>query len=532
MVHGIIVTENAFLESDVGVVRGTGAHRIASHLRNHGYRIEVVDFCLRWSSDQLLALCENLVGTDTFFLGVGSNLFTMDHKLLNFLTEFRQRWPNIKLILGGNNLLSQDVSNFDYLVEGYAEQAMPVLLDWLQGRCSDAPVFSNISPSVPLIDAVKDYGHYSTSDLTIRYLATDMVRPDEALSIETARGCVFKCAFCTYPLIGKKKFDYMRDPDTIVAELETNYREWGTKLYIISEDTFNDRIEKLEILADAIDRLSFQPEFVTYARADLVFAQPQSMDLFKRIGIRGVHFGIETFTKSAGKLIGKGSDPDRLQEGLLTWKQRMPEVQTHCSMIMGLPGDDPELHAVYRDWFETSGIEFYKWSPLWITNTEKTLHVSKFSQEYRLHGLVPMTDDEIEREVAINHEQGIYAVKWERKLDYKHQDKILYWKNVRTGYNYFSALRDAMKMNALSKKRKVGPWSMFQWAGLGYSLDEMQTWGWHDVKPHVPEAEMQQRARDIIANYIDKKINFDYQNFYQQPVMGHSGDSERVQNAG
>jgi len=300
MIHGIIITENAFMESDVGVVRGTGAHRIATHLREHGYCIEVVDFCLRWPTEQLLTLCERLIGSDTIFLGVGSNLFTIDSRLSDFLSQFRQRWPRVKLILGGNNLLSQDVANFDYLVEGYAEQAMPALLNWLQGRTDQAPVFSDISPDVPLIDAVKHYGQYSTTDLSIKYLDSDFVSANESLSIETSRGCVFKCAFCTYPLIGKKKFDYMRDPATIVAELEENHSRWGTKLYIISEDTFNDRIEKLEILADAIDGLSFQPQFVTYARADLVFAQPRSMDLFKRIGVRGVHFGIETFTRSAG----------------------------------------------------------------------------------------------------------------------------------------------------------------------------------------------------------------------------------------
>jgi hypothetical protein len=515
MVHGIIITENAFLESDVGVVRGTGAHRIASHLRQCGYQVEVVDFCLRWSPDQLLQLCKNLIGAKTFFLGVGSNLFTMDSKLLVFLAEFRKRWPDIKLILGGNNLLSQDVSQFDYLVEGYAEEAMPVLLDWIQGRRSDPPVFSDISPDVPLIDAVKNYGQYSTTDLSINYLPSDFVRAEEALSIETGRGCVFKCAFCTYPLLGKKKFDYMRDPDTIVAELERNHKEWGAKLYIISEDTFNDRIEKLEILAEAIDGLSFQPQFVTYARADLIFARPESMGLLKRIGIRGVHFGIETFTRAAGQLIGKGADPQRLMDDLSTWKQLMPEVQTHCSMIMGLPGDDPELHQGYRDWFERSGIEFYKWSPLWITDTAKTLHVSKFSQSYRLHGLVPMTDEEIEYEIAVNHKQGIYAVTWERKLDAKHANKIVYWKNVKTGYNYFKALRDSMSLNNQSRGRKVSPWSMFQWAGLGYDIDEMQHWGWHDVVPHVPEQEMKQRVRDIIADYIGKKINFDYQAFYQ-----------------
>jgi hypothetical protein len=93
-------------------------------------------------------------------------------------------------------------------------------------------------------------------------------------------------------------------------------------------------------------------------------------------------------------------------------------------------------------------------------------------------------------------------------------DKIVYWKNLRTGYNYFAALRDSMQLNNASTKRRVSPWSMFQWAGLGYTLDEMQTWGWHNVQPHVPEQNMQQQAKKFITNYINNKLTFDYDTVY------------------
>lgn len=38
----------------------------------------------------------------------------------------------------------------------------------------------------------------------------DCVQPGEALPLEMARGCIFKCKFCRYPFIGKSKNDFSR----------------------------------------------------------------------------------------------------------------------------------------------------------------------------------------------------------------------------------------------------------------------------------------------------------------------------------
>ena len=52
--------------------RGPGAHRIASELRSNGWDIEVIDFLLFWSFDELTQLLRSRINDDTKFIGFSS----------------------------------------------------------------------------------------------------------------------------------------------------------------------------------------------------------------------------------------------------------------------------------------------------------------------------------------------------------------------------------------------------------------------------------------------------------------------------
>jgi hypothetical protein len=46
----------------------------------------------------------------------------------------------------------------------------------------------------------------------------DCIQQNEFLYSDTAAGCMFACSFCNYPLIGKKKEEYMENPERKIAE--------------------------------------------------------------------------------------------------------------------------------------------------------------------------------------------------------------------------------------------------------------------------------------------------------------------------
>jgi hypothetical protein len=515
MIHALILTDNTYNSSNDTISRGWGAHRIATHLRNNGFNVEVVDYCLRYTLAEFQLLCSKLVGPDTVFLGVGTNLF-LDRDSFNELTHwFKKTYPHVAIVLGGNQLLSRSIKPVDYAIEGNAENAVLTLIRYLKGSITEADVeWTETDSPFKLINALKNYNSVDTTDLSIKYLPQDFIQSSESLGLETARGCIFKCSFCSYPLIGKKKLDYTRGVDNLVDELTRNYEQWGTTRYIINEDTFNDRLEKLETLHEALQRLPFKINFTAYSRIDLIITQPKSVELLRDMGMKGVHFGIETFNHRAAKLIGKGLDPDRIKDGLLWWREQMPDVITSTSLIVGLPYDDDD-HFATADWYtKHRAVNYWGWQPLWLNNLEKSLHSSEFSLNYRMYGLAPMTQDEIDHEILIDLEAGGQP-HYQSGSHPGHKNKITYWKNVSTGDNWFKAMRKAIQLNNYSNQRRVSCWSAFDWAGLGYSLEDIFHWGWHNVVPHVPEKELQQRATKHIEQYKKLKFEFDYKKYYQ-----------------
>ncbi len=528
MIHGIILTDNLFLEQTEWVSRGTGAHRIATWLRQHGYNIEVVDYCMRWTVEEWQQLLDRLVTEEILFLGVGANLFYSEGNLNHLLTEFRNRYPSIPIIVGGNNLIARDLSPVDYLIEGYAESAILDLLDMLSGKKSKDQIKFSPKSVIPLIDTVHDYPVKDTHDLSVKYMPSDFVRSGESLGLETSRGCIFKCKFCSYPLIGKKKFDYMRDPETIYQEMLDNYNNWGTTNYMINEDTFNDRIEKIQVLANLIEKLPFRPSLMAFLRLDLVLARPEIIPLLRKIGLRGAHFGIETFTRESGIVIGKGKDPQSLKQGLNWFKDQLPEVTVACTMIVGLPYDDWRKHYEYLEWFKTSKVDYWSWAPLYIPNLDVVLHSSEFSQTYRKYGLEPMTQEEIAREVdnlafqdAMQQWQAISQGNnptsnrsYQHYLNEQFQKKIIFWKNPKNGDNYLRVSHVSNDLNSLSQERIISPWAMFNYRSLGYEFEEMMQWTYHH-EPLYPRLEIEDRSHHVVSEYKKNKINFDYSSQYQ-----------------
>jgi hypothetical protein len=364
-------------------VRGYAAHRLATHLRQQGYKCLVVDFGSALTLETWREICELSIGPSTKFVGFSCTWWPYrnpnDKNKVNLKANLRDNvsseylnaevdeeakvftesavagtahiWtnevkkvnPKTKILLGGAKLDWYQDFPADHFVSGIAETE---ILDYLnQPR--------RIWPKLINHDTNANGWDWGWHNSFTSYTELDQIRSDETLTLETTRGCRFKCIYCQFPLVGQKKVaDYIKTKDTLYKELMENYERWGVTDYWIADDTFNDTNEKVEHVLDVVRRLPFQPRFRAYLRLDVLAMNPEQIPLLFEIGVRSCFFGIETFHPEAAKIIGKGMSEEKRKNALYEAKAQWGDrVSINAGYIIGLPKEGYEHAKKQLEWF-------------------------------------------------------------------------------------------------------------------------------------------------------------------------------------
>jgi radical SAM superfamily enzyme YgiQ (UPF0313 family) len=390
--------------------RSIGAYQIAHFLRKYGYSVQVIDFTDYFTSEELINVVSKFVGPSTLAVGVSTTFYTVDNKskfihndeqkfelaelpenILTIIEHIKTQNQNVKVILGGAKSESgKNIPNVDVVIHGYAEDKILDYLNSLPNNIKKKKQHkflleeqTTVRPKIISNDPLDK--SFSIEELDHRFTHNDVILPNEVLPLEVSRGCIFKCSFCAFPLNGKSKLDYLRDPTLIKEELIYNYETFGTTNYFLSDDTFNDSTAKIEKIHRVITDLPFKINFTTYLRLDLLNAHKEQISMLAEMGLASPFFGVESLNQRSATSIGKGMNVDRAKEFLLElhydyWKEKLPIT---CSFIIGLPYETVEsIHSTY-EWAKNNPINSV-FFPLNLTS--KTYYKSEFNTNYKDYG--------------------------------------------------------------------------------------------------------------------------------------------------
>lgn len=384
--------------------RTAGAYRVATHLRQQGYKVQVIDL---WSyivlegTELLELILEKFIGSNTIFVGFSStfftwklpqmlgvlntkkgsyytrhvddNVFSAELSRIEFIRNTVKRInPKTDLMLGGARA-SVGAPFMDVVLFGYAEEQLTEYVKWRKNK-NPFFQFRKEGDQIIIDSNVKSEG-LDFSKTQIRWEKEDCLAWGETLPIEISRGCIFSCKFCSFPLNGKTKLDYLKDIDVLRDELTRNYELYGVTKYVFSDDTYNDTTTKLEELSAFFMSLPFKISFGAYGRLDLINAHPEQIDLLEESGCTALTFGIESMNRKAASSIGKGGDPEKLVETLYKCQEKWgSKIHTSSGFIIGLPYDtykemDRWLTRVTDSRFPLHNTMYV---PLGIVNKNKT----------------------------------------------------------------------------------------------------------------------------------------------------------------
>jgi hypothetical protein len=374
--------------------RGYGAYRLASEIRKHGYTVLTVDFSSALDEETFTKIISAGVDQTTLAVGFSTTWFPYIKKEVNSkyiigqksrtidsTTDFNQDahlWyrtsltnriaggelsvfakiikdknPKTKVIIGGAKS-SEYISDpsADNVFIGYSENQ---IVDYLNSISGQGP--KRIFNKVIDYDAKAVIGDFDIRTGITEYVETDIILPEELLTFEFSRGCIFNCTFCSMAHRNQDTRDFVKYKETIKKELMDNWSKWGIYKYTITDDTFNDYTEKLELINDVIQELPFTPVFSwAYARVDLIGKNPEQAQLLKDIGIKEVYYGLETWNDTTAKAIRKGGSRSRKIESMKIAKECWgDDIILSAGIVIGLPYDTVDSVNEVVDWYIEEG---------------------------------------------------------------------------------------------------------------------------------------------------------------------------------
>lgn len=487
------LTEPVFFSKSFGVFK------IARELRLSGYQVAVLHHIHIFEFEEILYILDKLISNKTLFVGINNmfyrNVFTevenkhykggiqwgdcpdgtmlphgkhLNKQLKDFI---KSKNHNCKLVLGGSTANDIEANkDFDYVVAGYADISVVNLANHLYKQEELKKFYKSIYGFTLLNDSTA--ADYDFVHRKMAYETHDGILPNETLPIEISRGCIFKCAFCAFPLNGKRKNDYIKDFDVLYEEFLDNYAKFGTTRYIFLDDTFNDTVDKVKFIHEISKKLPFKLEYWAYLRLDLLAAHPETINLLLQSGLRSCYFGVETFNKKTGQTIGKGLAKDKMLDTLRMLKKVWnTKVSTAVGFIAGLPHESIEsIKNTCEIFLSEDLVSSWVIRPLYFysnraSTTGFVSEIEKNPAKYGYKNLTPFNPEMHPGEIHYNTH---------------------YWENDYTNFNECNELcKYYNKQYELTGMKKLSDMAILQLASYGIDITDynkaISEINWHEI---------------------------------------------------
>ncbi len=365
------------VKTRIGVIRSNTLTQIGTLVRdfeNHPFfngipiNIRKIDEAIEWIPDKEIIAASQIPGVRSIVMlvGVQSNQYP---RALDIASRFLPH--GIPVMIGGFHVsgmlamigvtadLRVAMSRGITLVAGEVEggRLPAVAEDVLRGRAQPLYNFLNPTPDlfdVPIPRITRDEFENFASRFT---------------TIDTGRGCVFNCDFCTIINVQGRTMRY-RDPAQVVAFVRDSYHEAGVSHAFFTDDNTARNPRWRDLFAGLIRlREDEHIPFTFMMQSDLAARKMPGGDFFElaaRAGCNQVFFGVESVNRENLRSKEKFQNQVSEYKGLVAHCHSLG-IACHAGYILGLPFDTPQsvkqdIAELQRMMFDSAS--FYILSPL------------------------------------------------------------------------------------------------------------------------------------------------------------------------
>ncbi len=329
-----------------------GLAYVAAAVRAAGHDVAVADLC--FGRRPLASLAARIAEFKPDVVGVSlRNVDNAAYPLtVDYLPRHRETIETIRastkapVVLGGSgfSILPQqylDVLGADHGVIGEGEETFVRLIEALAAGRSPTGIAGVVTRgktglvSLAPSPRLTDWGRLRPARDLFDY--PRYVRRGGTGNVQTKRGCVFHCRYCTYPLLEGDRFR-AREASDVVDEIEQLLHDYGPHPLFFVDSIFNFPPRHMEAICEEILRRNLHVRFSCYATP--VKLDRTQATLLARAGCEGVEIGSDAAEDGQLGRLGKSFDADAVQsanDACLAAGLRVCHT-----VIFGAPGETPD----------------------------------------------------------------------------------------------------------------------------------------------------------------------------------------------
>jgi len=310
----------SFLKAPIGGIIGLemitfveplGLECVAGGLEEEGHRCQIVDLRI----DGVERGLEKARAFAPEIVGLQCNFTTERFRMLRLARRVREDFPGALVVVGGHDA-SRDPEWFlhpaiDVVAVGDGEEIMPALVrarergedlrkvPGLVLNTAGGPVYTGPAPARRNLDEMPMPARHLIADYAGEYYIN--FRRPLAL-METARGCPFKCNFCSVWKFHESTFRE-KSPDRVVRELAAI----TAPNVFITDDIFWMNVHRGRELAEAIKASGIRKHYTIQTRSDIITRFPELIEMWKDCGKMTVFLGLEKIDDAGLSSVNKSN---------------------------------------------------------------------------------------------------------------------------------------------------------------------------------------------------------------------------------
>jgi radical SAM superfamily enzyme YgiQ (UPF0313 family) len=313
----------AFVKPPVGGILGLemltfveplGPICVAACLEAEGHECKVFDLRID-GEEQGLELCRKFAPD---VVGLQCNFTTERNRTVRLAKRIKRENPGAFVVVGGHDA-SRDPSWFnddviDAVAVGDGEEVMPPMVDAIM-RGHDLATIPGLmlhregrwvsTGHAPTRKNLDDYP-LPARHLIEHYADHYYINFHKPLALmETARGCPFKCNFCSVWKFHESTFRE-KSPARVVRELQAIKAE----AIFITDDIFWMNVKRGEEMARQIKAAGIKKFFTVQTRTDIICKFPHLIEMWKDCGKLAIFLGLESVTDEGLKAVNKKNTAD------------------------------------------------------------------------------------------------------------------------------------------------------------------------------------------------------------------------------